>query len=86
MAGSLHDISRQELPNLGQAVAAGGSAAAKRAAEPAPLRPRNQEILVACGNASALRLEFAQLEGRNRVTAQEFVNGAHLAAGERFGA
>ncbi len=41
---------------------------------------------VACGNATALRLEYVQLEGRNRVTAQEFVNGAHLAAGERFGA
>ena len=30
VAGSVHDISRQELPNLGQAVAAGGSAAADR--------------------------------------------------------
>jgi methionyl-tRNA formyltransferase len=42
-------------------------------------------IFVTCGNASALRLEHAQLEGRNRVTGQEFVNGAHLTAGERFG-
>jgi methionyl-tRNA formyltransferase len=42
-------------------------------------------IFVVCGNASALRLEHVQLEGRNRVTAQEFVNGAHLTAGERFG-
>jgi methionyl-tRNA formyltransferase len=43
-------------------------------------------IWVQCGSAGALVLEHVQLEGRNRITAQEFVNGAHLAPGERFGA
>ena len=43
-------------------------------------------IFVQCGSAGALVLEHVQLEGRNRITAQEFVNGAHLAPGERFGA
>jgi len=42
------------------------------------------QILVACGGPEALRLEFVQLEGRKRVTAQEFANGARLAPGDRF--
>jgi len=42
-------------------------------------------LLVICGGASVLRVEHAQLEGRKRVTAQEFANGARLAPGERFG-
>lgn len=42
-------------------------------------------VFVTCGSSGALRLDYVQLEGRNRVTAQEFVNGAHLAPGERFG-
>jgi len=41
-------------------------------------------ILVRCGEKGALRLEFVQMEGRNRVTAREFANGAHLVAKERF--
>lgn len=45
----------------------------------------SKQILAACGQGTALRLEFAQLEGRKRVTAQEFANGARLAPGERFG-
>ena len=39
---------------------------------------------VACGEG-ALWLEYVQLEGRKRVTAAEFANGARLAPGERFG-
>lgn len=42
-------------------------------------------VIVRCGSSGALRLDYVQLEGRNRVTAQEFVNGAHLSPGERFG-
>jgi methionyl-tRNA formyltransferase len=41
-------------------------------------------VRVICGQG-ALWLEFVQLEGRKRVTAQEFANGARLAPGERFG-
>lgn len=33
----------------------------------------------------ALWLEFVQVEGRKRVTAREFANGARLASGEKFG-
>ncbi len=41
-------------------------------------------VTVACGTGTLL-LEFVQLEGRKRITAREFVNGARLAPGERFG-
>ena len=44
----------------------------------------SREWLVACGNRTALRLEFLQLEGRKRVTAREFASGARLSSGDRF--
>ena len=43
------------------------------------------EVLIACARGTALRLEFAQLEDRKRVTAREFAVGVRLTAGERFG-
>jgi methionyl-tRNA formyltransferase len=43
------------------------------------------KVDVACGEETALRLEFVQLEGRKRIAAPEFANGARLVAGERFG-
>jgi methionyl-tRNA formyltransferase len=46
---------------------------------------RGGELLVSCGNRASLRLEFLQLEGRKKVTAREFANGAHLALGDKFG-
>jgi methionyl-tRNA formyltransferase len=44
-----------------------------------------REAFVACGNASWLRLESVQIEGRRRVTAREFVLGIGLTSGGRFG-
>jgi methionyl-tRNA formyltransferase len=41
-------------------------------------------VRVTCGRGT-LWLEFIQLEGRKRVTAREFVNGARLEPGEKFG-
>jgi methionyl-tRNA formyltransferase len=43
-------------------------------------------IEVICGNGTRLRLEAVQMEGRKRISAREFVNGARPASGERFGA
>jgi methionyl-tRNA formyltransferase len=43
------------------------------------------ELLVVCGGATALQAEFVQVEGRKRVTAREFANGARLVGGEGFG-
>jgi methionyl-tRNA formyltransferase len=41
-------------------------------------------VLVHSGEGAALLLEFVQMEGRKRVSAREFVNGARLLPGERF--
>ncbi|MGH9774594.1 MAG: methionyl-tRNA formyltransferase [Candidatus Acidiferrales bacterium] len=44
------------------------------------------ELTAVCGERSALRIEAAQMEGRKKLTAPEFLNGARIKPGERFGA
>lgn len=61
----------------------------KPAAQPASapvgfLLPQAHEILVACGSHTTLALEFVQMEGRKRVTAREFANGARLKPSDQF--
>jgi methionyl-tRNA formyltransferase len=56
-----------------------------RAIVPGTIRVVDSESFVASGDGSALRLEFVQMEGRKRVAAREFVNGARIVDGERFG-
>ncbi|HEX4001920.1 MAG TPA: methionyl-tRNA formyltransferase [Candidatus Acidoferrales bacterium] len=59
-------------------VAAGGP--------PGILLPTQEDgLLVICGGSTVLRVEALQIEGRKRVTDAEFMNGARLAPGERFG-
>jgi len=60
-------------------------AAAINVAIPGAIVTRGHDVLVACGDETCLHLEFAQLEGRKRTTAQEFVNGAHISSSDRFG-
>jgi methionyl-tRNA formyltransferase len=43
-----------------------------------------QEVCVVCGERTHLRLEFVQLEGRKRITAREFANGARITPVDRF--
>jgi methionyl-tRNA formyltransferase len=43
------------------------------------------KVFVACGDGTVLQLEFVQLEGRKRITALEFANGARLKPGDQFG-
>jgi methionyl-tRNA formyltransferase len=43
------------------------------------------DLYVICGERTGLRLEAVQMEGRKRIAAREFVNGARPAPGERFG-
>ena len=57
----------------------------KSDAPPGTLFLEDGDLLVACGGATVLRLSAVQLEGRNRVAAFEFANGARLKPGERFG-
>lgn len=52
--------------------------------EPGTIRTRGIETFIVCGERTVLQLEFAQLEGRKRVTARDFVNGARIEPGERF--
>jgi methionyl-tRNA formyltransferase len=51
---------------------------------PGTIEPTEFAIFVRCGDRSALRLEYVQLEGRKRVTAREFANGARLSPSDRF--
>lgn len=44
-----------------------------------------QQVLAACGERTWLVIEEVQLEGRKRVSARDFANGARLQPGERFG-
>jgi methionyl-tRNA formyltransferase len=53
--------------------------------EPGSLIVSNAVIEVVCGKGTRLQLEAVQLEGRKRISAPEFVNGARLASGEHFG-
>jgi methionyl-tRNA formyltransferase len=47
---------------------------------------RGSDLFINCGEATALRVEFLQSEGRKRLTAVEFANGARLTVDDRFGA
>ncbi len=51
---------------------------------PGSIVERGEQLLVACGSSSWLRVDEVQLEGRKRVTARAFANGAHLQINERF--
>ena len=42
-------------------------------------------LFVSCGRLTWLELEAVHLEGRKRVPATDFANGARLQWGERFG-
>jgi methionyl-tRNA formyltransferase len=43
------------------------------------------ELVVQCGEHSALRLLEVQPEARKRMTPRDFINGLHVKVGERFG-
>ena len=42
-------------------------------------------LLVICGASTVLHVEQVQIEGRNRISDREFMNGARIAPGEHFG-
>ena len=43
------------------------------------------ELVVSCGEQTALRLLEVQPEARKRIPARDFINGMHLKVGDRFG-
>jgi methionyl-tRNA formyltransferase len=53
--------------------------------EPGSMILSDAAIEVVCGKGARLHLEAVQIEGRKRIRAREFANGARLQSGERFG-
>jgi methionyl-tRNA formyltransferase len=53
---------------------------------PGTLRAERRRLLAACGEGTALELLELQLAGRNRLAAEAFINGQHLAENEGLGA
>lgn len=52
---------------------------------PGTLLVEKNELFVACGHATVLRLRLVKVEGRKQVSAAEFANGARLKSRKRFG-
>ena len=48
-------------------------------------KAHGDELEVACGEGTRLRLPEVQLEGKRRMSARDFINGMRVRAGERLG-
>src|SRR5258708_1961131 len=72
----------------GDPVSKEGSAllpSSSNAADPGTLFFEKNELFVWCGDAAVLRVLAVKLEGRKKLSAAEFANGARLKSSERFG-
>ena len=49
------------------------------------LAAKGDELLIACGNQTVLRIEELQLEGKKRMPTRDFLNGVKVKIGEVFG-
>lgn len=49
------------------------------------LKAHGDELCVACGDATLLRLQEVQPEGKRRMNVRDFLNGARLNIGSRLG-
>ena len=58
---------------------------AATAVPPGTILQQEKSVIVACGQESFLQLTGIKLEGRKLVSASDFVHGARLQVGERFG-
>ena len=56
---------------------------APRSQDPGAVFEQAGSLLIACGDGTWLDVKELQLEGRKRVSAREFLNGAHLKPGEK---
>lgn len=52
---------------------------------PGSIHIEGRKLMTACGRDTALEIQDLQLEGRKRVSAEAFVNGHRLGAGEMLG-
>lgn len=49
------------------------------------IEARGDQLIIACGEATALRISELQIEGSRRVNARDFLNGMHVEVGEFLG-
>ena len=49
------------------------------------VKAHGDELIVACGEQTLLHLHEVQPEGKRRMSVRDFLNGARVRAGERFG-
>jgi len=52
--------------------------------QPGEIISSTKELYVVCGEGSCLRAESVQIEGRKKLSAREFANGARIVSGDRF--
>ncbi|MDQ3586612.1 MAG: methionyl-tRNA formyltransferase [Acidobacteriota bacterium] len=57
----------------------------RRGADGEVFAAHGDELLIACGGESALRVCELQLEGKRRMSARDFLNGMRVQVGERLG-
>ena len=60
------------------------SGAAETHLPPGEIVPTSKELYIASGEGTHLRVESVQMEGRKKISAREFANGARILAGDRF--
>lgn len=56
----------------------------QQTSDPGVLATSSGEIHISCGGGTSLRLEFIQPEGKKRIPARDWANGARLKSDERF--
>ena len=49
------------------------------------LEAAGKNLIISCGNQTALQIEELQLEGKKRMATRDFLNGIKLAVGEKLG-
>ncbi|MBA3975130.1 MAG: methionyl-tRNA formyltransferase [Candidatus Solibacter sp.] len=93
-AAEIHNRSRGFLPWPGAWTAFRGErlnvwkcrpAGVEAAGPPGKLTVKNRRLFASCGAGTALELIEVQQEGRKRVTAEAFINGARIAGEDRLG-
>ena len=62
-----------------------GSGRALSGAAAGSLFAVGHRLFAACGGATVLEIESIRIEGKKRMAIRDFLNGAHLKSGERFG-
>jgi methionyl-tRNA formyltransferase len=61
------------------------AAAEGSSAAPGMISAAGKRLAVACGAGTQLLLHEVQMEGRKRISARDFANGAHAESGEKLG-